>query len=74
MLYLHEQIADQLREAIETGEYPPGAQLPSEVELIERFGVAHGTVRRALSTLREEGYVAPEQGRGVFVRAPEVTP
>jgi len=65
---LYRQIADQLRDAIARGEYPPGSQLPSEVALMERLGHARGTVRQALGVLRTEGLLVTEPGRGVFVR------
>lgn len=64
----YKQIADQFRSAIQSGELEPGAQLPSEAELIDQFGVAQGTVRRALDLLRSEGVIESHQGRGVFVR------
>jgi GntR family transcriptional regulator len=62
------QIADALREQLRSGEYPPGAQLPSERELMDRWGVSSRTVRVALDQLRAEGLVVSYQGRGVFVR------
>jgi GntR family transcriptional regulator len=62
------QIADWLREQIRDGRYPPGAQLPSERELMERFKVSSRTIRVALDQLRGEGLVLGQQGRGVFVR------
>lgn len=62
------QIADQLREAIQSGEYPPGSALPSESQLIRQLGVSRMTVRQALQLLRTEGLVVAEHGRGVFVR------
>lgn len=62
------QIADHLRAAIKSGDMAPGSKLPSEAELIERYGVAQGTVRRALDLLKGEGVVFSQQGRGVFVR------
>jgi GntR family transcriptional regulator len=66
----YRQIADQLRAAIESGELRPGDRLPSEAELVERYGTAHGTVREAIAVLRAEGLVIARQGRGVFVRTP----
>jgi GntR family transcriptional regulator len=62
------QIADALREQINAGRYPPGAQLPTERELQETFGVSSRTVRVALDQLRAEGLAVSYQGRGVFVR------
>jgi GntR family transcriptional regulator len=70
---VYKQIADLLRAAITNGELAPGAQLPSEQELVDAHGVARGTVRQAIMLLRSEGLVDVERGRGSFVRdlAPE---
>jgi GntR family transcriptional regulator len=62
------QIADGLRTAILSGELEPGVRVPSEQELINRYGVARGTVRDAMDLLRAEGLVRTEHGRGSFVR------
>ncbi|MFC7598020.1 GntR family transcriptional regulator [Terrabacter sp. GCM10028922] len=62
------QIASGLREAIASGRIPPGEKVPSESQLMERFGVARMTVRQALGELRAEGLLVAEHGRGVFVR------
>jgi GntR family transcriptional regulator len=64
----YRQIADQLRTAIYEREFPPGAQLPSERDLVLRFGTAPQTVRQALNVLKSEGLVIGRPGRGVFVR------
>lgn len=61
------QIADALSEAVRGGEFPAGAQLPTEAALATRFGVNRHTVRRALAALAEEGLVRATQGRGTFV-------
>lgn len=61
------QIAEQLRRAILGLKVPEGVKLPSETELISRFGVARMTVREGIRVLRNEGLLNAEQGRGVFV-------
>lgn len=70
---VYKQIADLLRAAIVSGELAPGAQLPSEQELVDQHEVARGTVRQAITLLRSEGLVDVVRGRGSFVRdlAPE---
>lgn len=64
-------IADGLRERIVSQELPAGARLPSERELVDRFGVARMTVRHALDMLQDEGLIERRRGRtgGTFVRA-----
>jgi len=65
---VYKQIADQLREAIAKGRLREGAQLPSEKQLMDHYGVARMTVRNALRILQDEGLTTAEHGRGVYVR------
>lgn len=62
------QIADDLRKQIYAGDLAPGAQLPSERELVAQYGTAHQTVRQAVNLLKTEGLAIGKTGRGVFVR------
>ncbi len=62
------QIADRLREAIDSGTFGPGDQLPSERALMDQFLAARGTVRQAIAVVKAEGLVDIEHGRGAFVR------
>ncbi|MEW2386324.1 GntR family transcriptional regulator [Micromonospora sp. NPDC047707] len=64
------QIADDLRQAIRSGELKPGDRLSSGRVLAERYGVALMTVKNALGVLRDERLVVSSQGRGVFVVDP----
>jgi len=61
-------IADSLAEEIRGGIFDPGAQLPTEAQLAQRFGVNRHTVRRAVASLQDLGMVRIEQGRGTFVQ------
>lgn len=65
---VYRQLADQLRAAIIGGEYGPGSAIPSEMTLMQRYGVARNTVRLAMTMLREDGLVVTHHGRGTFVR------
>jgi GntR family transcriptional regulator len=58
----YEHIAGELRDAIVRGDYPIGAQLPTEAELASRFDAARGTVRQAMAVLVSEGLVGTRQG------------
>jgi GntR family transcriptional regulator len=60
---VYAQVARALRTDIKSGHYPPGAQLPSERELAERFGVSITTIKTAMSYLRAEGLIVSQQGR-----------
>ncbi|HEY0541326.1 MAG TPA: GntR family transcriptional regulator [Actinoallomurus sp.] len=62
------RIAQELRQAIETGELTPGARVPSERDLAHRYGTARNTAREAIRLLSDAGLVIAEHGRGVFVR------
>ena len=63
------QIADELRAMIESGEIEPRHALPSVTTLVQRYGVADQTVRKAVAVLRAEGLVHTVNGKGTFVTA-----
>ncbi|MFF3939694.1 GntR family transcriptional regulator [Streptomyces phaeofaciens] len=58
----HEEIADELRRAIDREEYAVGALLPAETDLATRYGVSRGTVRQAVAALTSEGLIGSRQG------------
>ena len=64
----HVQIADVLRERIRSGKLPPRLPVPSEPSLMQEFGVARDTARKAIRLLRDEGYVSTIKGMGSFVK------
>ncbi|MBB4665226.1 FadR/GntR family transcriptional regulator [Conexibacter arvalis] len=70
----YEQIYDQLRAAMFSGELANGERLPSEAQLAAGFGVSRGTVREALRLLLAEGLIrtVPGAGGGSFVVLPTV--
>jgi len=55
-----------LKEGLGHGHWAPGALMPSEAELVARFGVSRMTVTRALRELQAEGLVTRVQGVGTF--------
>ncbi|WP_113705293.1 GntR family transcriptional regulator [Nonomuraea lactucae] len=65
------RIADELRQAIESGELTPGAKLPSERDLAAHYGTARNTAREAVRILTDAGLVIAEHGRGAYVRKPQ---
>ncbi|CEH29506.1 GntR family transcriptional regulator [Aneurinibacillus migulanus] len=60
-------ISRELLTMIETGQLPPGAKLPTEMELAARFGVSRIPIREALSVLRAAGVISSRQGGGSYV-------
>ena len=58
----HEEIAEELRRAIDREEYLVGALMPSEAELAARYEVSRGTVRQAVAALTAEGLIGSRQG------------
>jgi DNA-binding FadR family transcriptional regulator len=64
---LPEQIATLMRKEFFTGVYEPGEKLPSERDLADRFGIARLTLRKALGTLAQEGWIEISQGRNIVV-------
>lgn len=68
---LYRQIADQLRQLIDSGEYAVGARLPPERELADALGVSRPTVREALIALEVEGRLSIKVGSGIYVTRPQ---
>ncbi|MCH5676006.1 GntR family transcriptional regulator [Streptomyces gilvus] len=66
---LYQQVAAAIREAILSGEFAPDSLLPSEAQLMARYGVSRPTVRNAISALRAEGLIDVRHGKGSFVRS-----
>src|SRR5262245_46452974 len=58
----HEEIADELRRAIDREEYTVGSRLPAETDLAAHYGVSRGTVRQAVAALTTEGLIGSRQG------------
>ncbi|HEX5403508.1 MAG TPA: winged helix-turn-helix domain-containing protein [Pseudonocardiaceae bacterium] len=61
------QLADFLRDDIAAGRLAAGDPLPSELTLMQSYGVARTTARAALVELRAEGLAVTHPGRGSFV-------
>ncbi|WP_422928693.1 GntR family transcriptional regulator [Singulisphaera sp. PoT] len=71
----HSHISRELLAEIAAGKYAPTNRLPSEAQLVERYGVSRPTVARALRDLQDQGLVERRVGSGTFARnvaTPEV--
>ena len=65
-VYPYVQIADQLREAIATGQITD--VFPSLWDIANDAGVSYNTARRATRLLKDEGLIEAIPGRGTFVK------
>jgi DNA-binding GntR family transcriptional regulator len=61
------RVADDIAARIASGELTAGTRLRAERDLAEYYGVAYGTIRRAMQVLRERGLIKSIHGRGTFV-------
>lgn len=73
VLPLYQVVKQQIGDAILLGRWPAGTVLPNEIELARSFGVAVGTVRRAMSDLTKEGLLTRRRKTGTVVtgRSPQ---
>ena len=60
----YRQLAAILREQIASGEI--SGRMPGEKALMQEYGLAHGTVRKAIAVLREEGLIETTPGWGSY--------
>lgn len=66
---LVDQVIDQLRALVTSGEWPVDSRIPTEPELVEALGVGRNTVREAIRALAHNGIFEVRQGAGTYVRA-----
>lgn len=72
----HALVLRELLTEIAAGKYATTGRLPSEAQLVARFGVSRPTVARALRDLQDRGLIERRVGSGSYVRdaaAPEVS-
>jgi len=63
----YQQVMDYYQALIESGKLAEGEKMPTEDELCNLFNISRITVRRALDSLMQEGYIYKVQGKGSFV-------
>ncbi|MGW9029494.1 GntR family transcriptional regulator [Streptomyces sp. NPDC055722] len=63
----YRQLAEILRARIRRGDWTPGRAIASETQLVQQYGLARSTVRRAIAVLVESGEVFTVPQRGTYV-------
>lgn len=64
----HREVSQELRAEIAAGKYRPTERLPSEAQLVRRFGISRPTAARALLDLQREGLIERRVGSGTYLR------
>lgn len=67
------QLIEALKEKIQSGEWQPGDQIPSEPDLCEVYGVSRTVVRQSLREIELEGLITRRKGKGTFVSEPKLS-
>ena len=65
---IYQQLVDAICVAIKNGNLPMGEQLPTVQEMVEKVGIARGTVKRVYDELERLDLIEKVQGRGTFVK------
>lgn len=69
---LHKKIQDDILDKIKSGKYPENKTIPTEMELSEMYSVSRPTIRQAVQTLVNEGYLEKRKKRGTIVKQPKI--
>jgi GntR family transcriptional regulator len=66
--YAYQRIADDMTRRIKSGEFPPGAKLPSRAELCAEYEVSSFVADRVFLILKMTGLTESLPGAGVYVK------
>lgn len=69
---LHKKIEQDILEKIESGVYLENETIPTEFALAKMYGVSRPTVRQAIQTLADEGFLEKRKKRGTIVTKPKI--
>lgn len=70
---LYQQIENDIKQKIMTGEYQAGQMLPSESKFCEMYQVSRVTIRNAITDLVDQGILIRKHGKGTFVENQKIT-
>lgn len=71
VIHLYKKVIEDLKSAIENGNYKTGDLLPSENELCRSYDTTRVTIRQALSALANMGFITRKHGKGSIVSEPK---
>ncbi|WP_257125395.1 FadR/GntR family transcriptional regulator [Bhargavaea cecembensis] len=69
---LVDQVAGQMEALIDSGKWPVGERIPTEMELVDEFDVSRNTLREAVRALVHAGLLQSRQGSGTYVSSSSV--
>lgn len=61
------RLSNAVLDAIESGDFRPGSQIPGERDLTDILPLSLGTIQKAMNDLVEQGVVFRRAGKGTFV-------
>ncbi|GAA1018648.1 hypothetical protein Aple_065830 [Acrocarpospora pleiomorpha] len=70
----YRKIASTVAQSIRSGRFPIGKPIPSEKEMVKKYGASKGTIRRAIAYLRQEGWVFTVAQLGSFPESEDKWP
>lgn len=63
-----DQVMDQIKELISSGQYKPGDKIPTEADLADRFGIGRSSIRQAINIFNYLGVLESKASLGTFVQ------
>lgn len=63
-----DQVMDQIKSLIASGQYKPGDKIPTEADLAERFGIGRSSIRQAINIFNYLGVLESKASLGTFVQ------
>lgn len=64
---LYHKLSEEINQKIDDGIWEVGSKIPSERELVEKYGLSRITVRNAIAECVNQGRLEKIQGKGTFV-------